>query len=137
MIRRLHTLAPDKVFFTFRFYQPSFGTPLGKEALAQAPDFPTELPALLADRPNFGREDKRSLVWMSPREECWIKAMCYFYLPMVTSRLVVTNRLKRWLYRGLRALAGLRLRVQFHRLPLERYLYGRVIGLPLDNTYVS
>jgi radical SAM superfamily enzyme YgiQ (UPF0313 family) len=135
LIRKLRAVDPRRVSFTFRFYQPSYGTLLGKETLALAPDFPRELPELLANRPTFGREGHRTFDWMSPREERWIKAMCYFYLPIVTSRLVVPGRIRRALYSGLRALASLRLRVQFHRLPLDRIVYDRFLGLALDNTY--
>jgi radical SAM superfamily enzyme YgiQ (UPF0313 family) len=123
------------VAFTFRFFQPAWNTPMGEAAIASAPDYPRRLTDILAHRAFLGDPRSRAMGWLSPGTERTIKAMVYYYLPMITSRVSVEGRARCWLYRGLRAVARLRLRVGWFGLEIDRWLYDRLLGARLDCTF--
>lgn len=135
LIHGLRAADPARSTFTFRFFQPCYGTPLGDQAIAMAPDFPQSLEALVAGRAAFGLEGRRGLAWVDARTEREVKALCYYFLPMVCSRLRLAGPLRRGLYRVLRGTARLRLRLGNFALPLDRWLWSRLIAAPLDCTY--
>lgn len=135
LIRRLHDLGDPRVTFTFRFFQPLWGTPMGDAAIDRAPDYPRRLDAYLAFRASMGERDVHTMPWIEPDTERRIKDLTSYFLPMVTSRLAVPGRLRRLAYRFIRKSARLRLHTRFFGLPLDRWAYGRFLAQPLDCTY--
>jgi radical SAM superfamily enzyme YgiQ (UPF0313 family) len=137
LIRRLHDLAPETIHFTFRFYQPAWQTPMGDLAIAQSPDYPRTIEDVLTFRPRYGDVEQHEMGWLSPRDEEFIKEIATYFLPLATSKFVFTNLAERAIYRGLRAVARLRLRTQYFNLGVDRWLYRRFLNRALDSTYIA
>ena len=81
-------------------------------------------------------DDCRTMPWLSADDERDVKGLVNHYLPLVTSKLQLRNPLQRFVYRGLRRRAARDLRNHRLRGPWDRRLYDRVIGRPLDCTFV-
>jgi hypothetical protein len=77
----------------------------------------------------------RTMPWLSRRVERHVKRLVEFYLPLSTSRIAVSGRARQWVYRGLRSVSGVRLRGRFFAGGVDRWLYHRLVGLPLDCTF--
>lgn len=136
LIHELHELDRERVFFTFRFFQPAPGTPMGDEAVARTEAFPRSLDELLAYRGVAGLESESSMPWLTPAEERRIKRLVYYYLPMVTSKLTFETTPRRKVYHVLRRLARWRLRHGRHGLGVDGWLYRRLFqSAGLDNTF--
>ncbi len=135
LIHTLRTLDPNKITFTFRFFQPPFGTPLGEEALAKTKEPPRRVDRFLASRVEFGQEHLRTMPWIPPALEKRIKALVYHYLPLASSKIPIQNPKSRVLYFILRRFAHIRLHHRFFSFPFDRKLYEKNINRPLDNTY--
>ncbi len=137
LIHALHRLDPEHVFFTFRFFQPTWNTPQGDEAIRWIPGFPRTLEEVIAFREWFGDPGQRTMPWLPPRDEERIKKLAYYYLPMVTSKLEFDpGQVESFLYRGLRRIARYRLRTQKFGLGWDHWLFDRMVAQRLDNTYV-
>ncbi len=137
LIHTLQRMDPAKISFTFRFFQPPFGTPLGEEALAMVPGSPRRINHFLASRESYGLEKLRTMPWISAELEKQIKALVYHYLPLASSKIYIHSRSRRSLYHLLRRVAQMRLNHHFYSLPFDRKLYERRIREPLDNTYTA
>ena len=137
LIHALLRMDPKTVSFTFRFFQPPFGTALGEEALALLPQEMRRIDHFLASRDRFGQEDQRTMPWIEASLEKEIKALVYHFLPLASSKLSFGRRRSRALYRFLRRFARMRLGHRFFALPLDRTLYERTLSQPLDNTYTA
>lgn len=135
LIHKLHRLDPERVFFTFRFFQPAWATPMGEEAIAMTPGFPRILEDVPGYRSRFGDLGHHAMAWLSSKQEQRIKEMVYYYLPMATSKLDLQRGWVRWMYSILREMARLRLRTRKYAFGWDRWLYDRVIAHSLDNTY--
>lgn len=135
MIRRLTDLAPEAPCLTFRFFQPSWGTPTGDEALAAMPNPFRTVEDFLARRHAFAADGERTLPWLSPADEAEVKALVNHYLPLITSRLSLRPALRQAAYRSLRGMASRRI-AKDRRLPAwDINAYRRFVDEPLDATY--
>jgi radical SAM superfamily enzyme YgiQ (UPF0313 family) len=137
LIHSLLRMDPDRISFTFRFFQPPFGTPLGEEALAKVPQGLRRIDNFLSSRESYGKEGLRTMPWIPSKLEKQIKALVYHYLPLASSKLPLRGRQTRTLYRFLRGIARMRLGHHFFALPLDRKLYENHICKALDNTYTA
>ncbi|MCB9883708.1 MAG: radical SAM protein [Planctomycetes bacterium] len=136
MIDRLAEVSTTGNHFTYRYYQPTWDTPLGKRAIAQVPNAPTRLDAWLATRDDFIDEKRRTLPWLSPRDERIVKQLINHDLPLATSRIPIESRVRDRVYRELRSRARQRLRSGSMSTPVERWMFDRFVRRPLDQTYV-
>ena len=135
LIRRLHALDPERVFFTFRFFQPSWATEMGREAIARTPDFPETIEEMIHHRVRCGAEDEHAMGWLDEGVERRLKELVYYYLPMVTSRSNYASPARRWVYRALRRVAHWRLDAGVFGFGADRWLYDRALRGRLDCTY--
>lgn len=137
MIERLARLSIECHHFTYRYYQPVWGTGLGDLALAHDVDRPRRLDAWLADRARYVDESARTMPWLPVADEREVKELVNFVLPLATSRQVFRSRFRRLLYALLRARARARVRRASRGWGLSRRLYERVLARRLDQTYVA
>jgi radical SAM superfamily enzyme YgiQ (UPF0313 family) len=137
LILRLGDLDPERVYFTFRFFQAAWDVPMGEEAIAQTEGFPRSLREVLDYRPVYGDVGGRALQWLTAEEERRVKTMVYYFLPIVSSRLVYPERWRQGLYRGLRSLARVRAQRGWFGLGADRWLFQRALGGGLDCTYTA
>jgi len=136
LIRRVRALDPARVCLTFRLYQPCWDTPMGEAAIARTPGFPRTLSEIVAFRHTAGGGATiRTMPWLGRRAERQVKRLVDYHLPLSTSRIVVSGRARRWVYRGLRMASGARVRGRFFAGGLDRWLYDRLVGIPLDSTF--
>jgi len=133
LIRRLRSMNPARVCLTYRLYQPCWDTPMGEAAIARTQDFPRTLSEMVASR--HAAVTARTMPWLGRRAERHVKRLVEFYLPLSTSRIAVSGRARRWVYRGLRTASGVRLRGSFFAGGVDRWLYDHLVGLPLDCTF--
>lgn len=137
LIERLHALAPGRIHFTFRFFQPAWDTPMGDAAIAAVPGFPASLDDMLAFRHGFGASGTRTLHWIDAEAEALVKKIVFHDLPLATGNRLPTGALRRLAFRALRAIARLRLRLREFDGSFDRALYRKMVGMPLDSTYAE
>ena len=137
MIDRLAELSIELHHFTYRYYQPVWGTGLGELSLAHDQARPRRLDAWLVDRERYVDESARTMPWLSAADEREVKELVNFVLPLATSRQVFPSRPRRALYELLRARARAKVRRGTCGLGFSRKLYERVLARPLDQTYVA
>ncbi len=136
LILRIWKLSPRWNVMTFRYFQPTWNTPLGEEAWAAFSDPPRTLPEYLEWRLDFGKPGRRSMPWLEERDEAEILELVGFHLPLATSKLSPSGFLRRGVYRVLRRRAEKRIRKLDFRGSWDRLVYRRLVGEPLDSTYV-
>lgn len=137
LVERLHALAPGRIHFTFRFFQPTWDTPMGDAAIAAVPGFPKTLDDMLRFRPGFGAAGTRSLLWIDAESEALVKRIVFHDLPLATGNRLPDGRLRRLAFRALREIARLRLRLRVFDGSLDRVLYRKLVRMPLDTTYAE
>jgi radical SAM superfamily enzyme YgiQ (UPF0313 family) len=136
LIRRILAEAAGRVYMVYRLYQPCWNTPMGEAAAARSFRFPVTLQDILAYRVEASQITTRALPWLSRREERHVKHLANYYLPLVTSRLAVNEPFRRWSYEALRRVADLQLRTRMVWGGVDRWLYRRLVDLPMDNAFV-
>ena len=136
MIERLARMSWVRNHFTYRYYQPVWGTPLGDTALAYEKDRHRRLDTWLTERNQFVHEDARTLPWLSLEDELEVKWLINYELPLATSQVKTVGWRQRF-YERLRERARRRLRKGTRSTRVERWLFARVIKRRLDQTYVA
>ena len=136
MIHRLFRLSPTMCHFTYRYYQPVWGTGSGDEALAAVPDRATRLDRWLADRHRYHVEGERQLPWLPPEDEAEIKELINFQLPLATSRIPLGRAWQGGVYRLLRSRAQRAVATDRRLGRFDRWVFRRAVGRPLDQTYI-
>ncbi len=136
LIRRLQSLPhAEWILFTFRLYEPAWGTVMGDRAIGAMPDYPATVKQMLDYRVIVGEETAHAMKWLSAADERRIKRMVFHYLPLTTSKLVFTDAARRHLHTLLRALARLRLRFACFAFGVDRWMYRRLLVGTLNKTY--
>lgn len=136
MIHRLFELSPELCHFTYRYYQPVWGTPLGDEAIAAIPEPSTRLDHWLAERHRYHQQGARALHWLPAADEREIKDLINFQLPLATSQYPIESRWRRRVYFELRARAR-RVTGRARQLTaFDRWVYRRLLDARLDQTYI-
>ena len=136
LIERIWSLSRERNVLTFRYFQPSWDTPLGKEAWAEVKDPPRTLPEYLEGRLAFFSPGARFMPWLGREEEEEIRELVDHLLPLATSKLALAGPLRRGIYRFLRSRAERRLRRREPGRAWERRAYRLLVREPLDSTYV-
>lgn len=136
MIEALARESPTGNHFTYRYYQPTWDTALGRTALASAPDRPRRLDAWLAERPYFIDERVRTLPWLPEADEREVKQLINHDLPLATSRLEMQSAWRQAVYQRLRARARSSVARGRTTPRVDRWLFERAIRSRLDQTYV-
>lgn len=136
LIHRIWSLSPERNCITFRYFQPTWQTPLGRQAWAATPGAPANLPEYLAHRPGYDDPGRRSMPWLPRADEAQIKLLVNHYLPLAVSKLPIEGAVRRACYRALRARAEERLRRLDFSLAWDRTAYRLLVGLPLAAAYV-
>ncbi len=137
VIDRLARLPYRHNHFTYRYYQPVWGTPLGDRAHAAIPARPRRLDGYLRERPRFHADGCRTMHWLAPRDEREIKQLINHDLPLATSDQVFDGRWQRWLYERLRGRARRGVREGRGGSRLDRWLWQSCLARTLDQTYVA
>ncbi len=137
LIRRIHRLAPGRIHFTFRLFQPVWATPMGDAAIARTPGYPRRLSDVLTYRAGFGDESERAMMWLEPEDEARVKRMIFYYLPIAVSVPEIPSGWRHRLYVLLRAAARLRIALGYFGLGADRWLYRRCVSQALPTTYCA
>ncbi len=136
LIHRLIDISVDGNAFTYRHYQPVWGTVIGDQALAQVHDRPRRIDQWLAERPRFEAEDVQTMPWLPRADERELKRMINFDLPLATSCLAIPSLWRRSIYRRLRGRVRRDLRAGGGARLFDRWIYDRVVATQLDRTYI-
>lgn len=137
LVARLMKRRPEKVFWTFRLFQPSWDSPLGEEAIAHVPGFPRTIEAGISYRTDYDDPHVRRMPWLSAEDERRVKDLCYHYLPLATGRHDPRPNLRGLTHRLLRSVARFRVRSRFFAAPLDEAVFRRFVKTPLDHTYTA
>jgi len=136
LIDRLIEVGAHRNHFTYRHYQPVWGTPVGDAALAHAPDRPRRVDPWLAERHLFAEENSRTMPWLPIDDERELKRLINYDLPLATSQLVIASPWRRVVYRALRTRAQRSLRTGGRRRRMDRWIYDHVVSNQLDRTFI-
>lgn len=137
VIDRLLAMSFEDNHLTYRHYQPGLMTELGASCVEHAPETPDRADTWVEERAHYDDERRRTMPWLPVDDERELKRLINHDLPLATSQLVFPSRMRRWLYAKLRDRAQQSLRRGAPTRPLDRWLYERFVGTPLDRTYVA
>jgi radical SAM superfamily enzyme YgiQ (UPF0313 family) len=134
LITRLHALDPDRVVMTYRFYVPTWETPLGEKAFAKFPKVPRDVFEMVAWRERTGQEAFMELEWLPEQHRTLVRGLVRYFLPILTNKPHIPAGFDTLVYRSLRVLAKLRFRFGVFGAAFEPSLFRRLYGPALEQT---